>query len=96
MLFIVMFHLFTGGVRLNIYTIPLNQSSQSHSPPSPLNCQQLGSNSSNCSHYSNTNIKRKYEENEEEVKIEVYCDSKDENEFEEIQIPIPRKENICD
>jgi hypothetical protein len=93
--FIVMFHFFTGGVRLNIYTIPLN-SSQSHSPTTPLNRQQLGSNSSNSSRYSNRNIKRKYEENEEDVKIEVYCDSKDENEFEEIQIPIPRKEKICD
>jgi hypothetical protein len=91
-----MFHFFTGGVRLNIYTVPLNHSSQSHSPASPLNRQQLGSNSSNSSNYSKRNIKRKYEENEEEVKIEVYCESKDENEFEEIQIPIPRKEKICD
>ncbi len=91
-----MFHFFTGGVRLNIYTVPLNHSSQSHSPSSPLNRQQLGSNSSNSSNYSKRNIKRKYEDNEEEVKIEVYCESKDENEFEEIQIPIPRKEKICD
>lgn len=106
-----------GGARLEIYTIPLNQSPSSPSPlrrhpssprhnamalhrnPSVSSThrnieRQVAANQSRRANRIRSSFRRKQESTEEQIKVEVYCDSETNRQtgadFHEIKIPIPQ------
>ena len=87
-----------GGARLNIYTIPLNNSLNNslHRNPSVSSThRQLSRNmSTNRSqrNYNRNSFRAKPQSSEEQIKVEVYPEDDNQKTLEEVHIPIQQKE----